>query len=207
MSNFLHKCNGECKIYMLLLIAILGLLLFQCYNKNQEEFASPFNLRNFGAQFEANLAEQSFHPKMIKNGIISEYNDIPPRYEEAPLEDIQNLFSIFNLNYSYDNIALLKDRAVDFPFGYLYLDYKSIIIRMNHELLVQEKKEMLNNVPMIYKSFDPLLPADILKLLATNKVSNIKQLESKLSCQYIFINPPLNSNRPVTILSNSAYSK
>jgi hypothetical protein len=36
MSNFLHKCNGDCKLYMLLLIAILCFLLYQCYNK--EEF-------------------------------------------------------------------------------------------------------------------------------------------------------------------------
>ena len=33
MSNFLHKCNGNCKIYMVLLIVTLCLLLFQCYNK------------------------------------------------------------------------------------------------------------------------------------------------------------------------------
>ncbi len=36
MSNFLHKCNGDCKIYMLLLIGILCFLLYKCYNK--EEF-------------------------------------------------------------------------------------------------------------------------------------------------------------------------
>ena len=43
MSNFLHKCNGNCKIYMVLLIAILGLLLYQCYYK--EMFADLSELQ------------------------------------------------------------------------------------------------------------------------------------------------------------------
>ena len=43
MSNFLHKCNGNCKLYMVLMIAILGLLLYQCYYK--EMFAELSELQ------------------------------------------------------------------------------------------------------------------------------------------------------------------
>jgi len=43
MSNFLHNCNGNCKIYMVLLIVTLCLLLFQCYDK--EMFAGLSELQ------------------------------------------------------------------------------------------------------------------------------------------------------------------
>jgi hypothetical protein len=33
MSKYLESCNNECKIVMLLLVALLGFLLYQCYNK------------------------------------------------------------------------------------------------------------------------------------------------------------------------------
>jgi hypothetical protein len=33
MSKYLESCNNECKIVMLLLVAVLGFLLYQCYNK------------------------------------------------------------------------------------------------------------------------------------------------------------------------------
>ena len=35
MSKYLESCNNECKIVMLLLVAVLGYLLYQCYNKNK----------------------------------------------------------------------------------------------------------------------------------------------------------------------------
>ena len=36
MSKYLESCNNECKIVMLLLVAVLGYLLYQCYNKSSE---------------------------------------------------------------------------------------------------------------------------------------------------------------------------
>ena len=33
MSKYLESCNNECKIVMLLLVAVFGFLLYQCYNK------------------------------------------------------------------------------------------------------------------------------------------------------------------------------
>ena len=50
MSKYLESCNNECKIVMLLLVAVLAFLLYQCYNKPsacvKEGFATTLAQRN-----------------------------------------------------------------------------------------------------------------------------------------------------------------
>jgi hypothetical protein len=140
-----------------------------------------------------------FNPSMVKNGIISGYNSIPPMFEEAPYEDVKNLFTIFNIKKL--EIINLRQQAGQFPFGYLYLDIptKPQIIRSKKELLLNEVETIRKSLPPIFQIFEILLPSDILTLLANNKVSTIKALKPKLSCQYIVIDE--SSNR-VAILFN-----
>lgn len=88
MSNFLHKCNGDCKIYILLLIAVLGLLLFQCYNKNKEGFNIMRKLKK--------MAKSKFEYEDASNDIMNLNNIF---FGSTKSEDLTEINNIINSNY------------------------------------------------------------------------------------------------------------
>jgi hypothetical protein len=171
---------------MVLLIGILCLLLYQCYNNNKEGFAIQ------AIQGAVNITQPEC--KQNKDGTIT-CKSI--KYRVASNTEINNLLTIFNKsdklsleinigdNEGFDKIiSQLKNDAKNFPPGYLYIDTlmdrSPKIVKDKDPSLKDKISKIKKKLSDKFKNYEILLLNDILRLLSHYKVEHIEDLESKI---------------------------
>ena len=157
MSNFLHKCNGECKIYIILLIITLCFLLYQCYNNKENfdgeiQYGSFYDLERFFhmntqaikeiKKYKDGTFRLIFYDDPKFAGSTNVYSKITKPEEgsivDITYDDIQEIFYGSQLNDKLipndisQNTKYIFDNYINLPSGYLYYDdtYSQKIVKL-----------------------------------------------------------------------------